>query len=1039
MDSGCTDLGVERRAEAGSHSQGQEFFTTWSDEALRLAWLGADWDADGDLFIYLDTRLGGTNTAFDPFGNGPQISLPDGMLADALIWVSDRAQAQLLQWTGSDWSNEPLSAERYQWVLMPGTQTPVTDLYLPFDQIGLAVGGSLGMVAFAAEEGSLDLWAARPLGNPLNSPRVTNYAPAAGEERDFSLTQLYAWAALTAGICPNGSDQPDSSTAFPDTDLQVRWEASPAGAGYSLLGDGLYWLQDELLNSPPADFSTQLDFLVVDQAALPNTQIVTYTLQIHNRGADTAYDVQAVVSAELALRLLEGDPVQQTIVIGDIPAGESETLTLRGQIDTSLSDAAWARAAVGIYDAAHPVIGTALENLWLDQRVDREGPIFVGLTEPRYLLGPGMNWLSGYAYDASGVSAVEIEAQGPPGTETLTCALDAPFSGGWACPWDVAGQNGDLFNLSLQATDGYSQPGAWNRTETRMLDTQPPTITLDISATHVISGALVQGLNFSLVGDVADNGGLGEVEVCLEGDCQPAMLTLNAGTPSVVVDDSPGTTIPLGSATPCNGGEIVRTFEITQSLRVGDLRVGIRALHERRADLRAVLTAPNGITVTLLTEDGLSGMNFQNADFWLHDAARVGYADWAGDHAPGMPFYAFEARPANPLQVLSGVPAQGTWSLSICDASPGTDEGSYLRSQLLIEPLDPYAKSGRWSAQVQRTSLLDYVPQTVAIFGQDVVGNRTENPLEFGVIVDNIAPVITLTQALSEGYLGQSGRVLAGSLTEGGPSASLWVHVRQPNGETQRILPARLGDTWYFEMDYENLGEHQLWLTARDLAGNTSVAGMYAFEVLEEPRIYLPLVYNRYDGNMVYELDDSPGPEWSSQETETAPNGEIFLGPFNKDSLALNLDDLPPHSAITISFDLYIIRSWDGNQVQWGSTANQIYPISIDEIVGPDIWAFQAGGQTLLTTTFSNWGALGFEQAFPDAYPGGSHPAQTGAVAVNTLGYYFDGYAMDATYHLTFTFDHNESTLQSGFSASSLQIGEDESWGIDNVQVFIVK
>jgi hypothetical protein len=45
---------------------------------------------------------------------------------------------------------------------------------------------------------------------------------------------------------------------------------------------------------------------------------------------------------------------------------------------------------------------------------------------------------------------------------------------------------------------------------------------------------------------------------------------------------------------------------------------------------------------------------------------------------------------------------------------------------------------------------------------------------------------------------------------------------------------------------------------------------------------------------------------------------------------------------------------------------------------------------------------------------------------------------MDATYHLEFTFDHTENTLQSVFSASGLQVGDDESWGIDNVEVTIV-
>ena len=90
-----------------------------------------------------------------------------------------------------------------------------------------------------------------------------------------------------------------------------------------------------------------------------------------------------------------------------------------------------------------------------------------------------------------------------------------------------------------------------------------------------------------------------------------------------------------------------------------------------------------------------------------------------------------------------------------------------------------------------------------------------------------------------------------------------------------------------------------------------------------------------------------------------------------------------------------------------------------------------------MTTTFSNWGSMGFHQAYPDNYPGGDHPSQTGAIAVNTLGYTYNSMVMDAIYHLEFTFDHSDSTLQSGCGATSLQIGEDEDWGIDNVVVII--
>ncbi|MBI3957947.1 MAG: hypothetical protein HY328_03980 [Chloroflexi bacterium] len=92
-------------------------------------------------------------------------------------------------------------------------------------------------------------------------------------------------------------------------------------------------------------------------------------------------------------------------------------------------------------------------------------------------------------------------------------------------------------------------------------------------------------------------------------------------------------------------------------------------------------------------------------------------------------------------------------------------------------------------------------------------------------------------------------------------------------------------------------------------------------------------------------------------------------------------------------------------------------------------------GQPLLDTTFAN--IPGFPQAYPDGYPGGSHPAQTGAVAANSLGYVFGNAVMDATYHVERTFAHTGRSLTLDFQAFGLQTPEDESWGLDDVTVTV--
>ena len=164
-------------------------------------------------------------------------------------------------------------------------------------------------------------------------------------------------------------------------------------------------------------------------------------------------------------------------------------------------------------------------------------------------------------------------------------------------------------------------------------------------------------------------------------------------------------------------------------------------------------------------------------------------------------------------------------------------------------------------------------------------------------------------------------------------------------------------------------------------------------------------------------FEGAVGPEWSNTSTDTTPAGaRTFLGRFGDKTVSLDLTTLPAHSDVTVSFDLFVIETWDGNG---------------DFCCGPDIFDLSvAGGPTLLHTTFSNVGDI-TSQAYPDAYPGGANPSRAGAAENNTLGYYATG--GDSVYALCFTFPHTGSALALDFS--SLQAISDESWGLDNVKV----
>jgi hypothetical protein len=189
-------------------------------------------------------------------------------------------------------------------------------------------------------------------------------------------------------------------------------------------------------------------------------------------------------------------------------------------------------------------------------------------------------------------------------------------------------------------------------------------------------------------------------------------------------------------------------------------------------------------------------------------------------------------------------------------------------------------------------------------------------------------------------------------------------------------------------------------------------------------------------GHAAGTLPSGSGPQ-AVTNVDSPNGGQRFLGEFGgpvivaappydprhfvrvNETVTLTLKNLKPHSLATVSFDLYLLKSWDGNNPNFG----------------PDRWSLSVGGgPELLETTFSNNFKTGAYDLSQQNYPASNSAPQTSATAVNTLGYTFYG---DSIYHLTFTFPHTKDVLVLNFS-SSLFEGKgtaDESWGLDNVRV----
>ncbi len=181
-------------------------------------------------------------------------------------------------------------------------------------------------------------------------------------------------------------------------------------------------------------------------------------------------------------------------------------------------------------------------------------------------------------------------------------------------------------------------------------------------------------------------------------------------------------------------------------------------------------------------------------------------------------------------------------------------------------------------------------------------------------------------------------------------------------------------------------------------------------------------------------------PEWAGCASGIAvtPNqARSFLGEFGNEKVCLSLDNLPDHDQVRISFDLYIIRSWDGNYTYANQLPTALQALMEDEIIGPDEWMLAAGGQELIHTTFSNWISPEFSQSYPGVYPHDDYPSRTGAAESSTLGYLFGPFEHDTVYHITRVINHSDAALLLEFSAKGLQGIKDESWGLDNVKVSV--
>ncbi len=173
----------------------------------------------------------------------------------------------------------------------------------------------------------------------------------------------------------------------------------------------------------------------------------------------------------------------------------------------------------------------------------------------------------------------------------------------------------------------------------------------------------------------------------------------------------------------------------------------------------------------------------------------------------------------------------------------------------------------------------------------------------------------------------------------------------------------------------------------------------------------LLLIATSAQASLLYfnDFEGAVGQEWSTTQKSYDNDTSNFLGRFGNNTASLRLENIAPHTTISVSFDLILWDSWDGDNTHWGK----------------DYQGLTADGTKVYEYTFASPG-FGVTSTNPD-----NTPQLTG-----NFGFSHWQDALYKDFNDGFTFNHVADTLNLTFYGRHLQGINDESWGIDNVRVY---
>ena len=184
----------------------QNLYLTWDAVNVYVAWEGADWDADGDLWLYFYT-VGGATGLSTSVNGAHTFPMGSGSGADyAFVYTSTAGSGLFYDGTGGAWVAAPFN----------GTSAFVGNVFeiaVPRSDLGLGATDGMAMMAFAEDEGNDASWASFPTSNPIGTAFV----------------EIIQWTTTGDGVMSNDFTGSNGPTASEMLSLSGQAFAFPLG------------------------------------------------------------------------------------------------------------------------------------------------------------------------------------------------------------------------------------------------------------------------------------------------------------------------------------------------------------------------------------------------------------------------------------------------------------------------------------------------------------------------------------------------------------------------------------------------------------------------------------------------------------------------------------------------------------------------------------------------------------------------------------------------------------------------------------------